>query len=132
MVYAKMVKVRVVLFFSGIYFRGLMARGVMFYFSYFLFFIFFFFPADLYVIFYGVTHSPTSLLFFSASLSVWSKSAEVIISGKQQAAGPQYPHLTQPCSTLQHPPTRPPNSPLQAHRYSRSTVGVRRRWSPSG
>ncbi len=84
---------------------------------------------------FGVTHSNFSFFPTASSLLLSSRSAEVIIS---RAAGSRHlihntlHFLTQPCSTLQHPPTRPPNSPLQVHRHSRSTVGVRWRWSPSG
>jgi hypothetical protein len=92
------------------------------------------FPASISEIF-GVTHSNLSSFFSAASSLSLSRSHNQAVSSKQQAASSSrtIPH---PDATLQHSSVsahKAANSPLQAHRHSRSTVGgVRRRWPPSG
>jgi hypothetical protein len=68
------------------------------------------FPASISEIF-GVTHSNLSSFFSAASSLSLSRSHNQAASSKQQAAHAPYPILTQPCSTLQYPPTRPPTVP---------------------
>ena len=74
----------------------------------------------------GVTQSNFVFFLAASSSSLWTNSAEVIkVFARRIIRSPD----ANCNSTLQHPSSQAANSPLQAHRHSRSTVGgVRRRW----
>ena len=79
---------------------------------------------------------PLQLLLRGHQIVAVSRSHKSFSRPIHSAGSRHQAHKPSPDATMQHssaPAHKAANSPLQAHRHSRSTVGgVRRRWPPSG